>query len=67
MSAVTASFGFISGAIVRGQMRRAMMSLGLDFKEEKGWLDSYFLVSGPPDKLRQFYDWVAALEAEEAA
>jgi hypothetical protein len=56
------SFGFTSGAIMRGAMRRAMMSLGLDYKEEKGWLDSYFIVSGPRSKVQLFYDW-----AKEAA
>jgi hypothetical protein len=61
----TASFSFTSGALIRGQMRRAMMSLGLDYKEEKGWLDSYFVVSGPQSKVGRFYAWAKSV-AESA-
>jgi len=34
------------GALHRRDFRRLCMQLGLDFEEDKGWLDSLFIVTG---------------------
>lgn len=51
------STSFVAGALLRRGIRRELMSLadhGITFTEERGLLDSYFVVSGPRYKVRIF-------------
>ena len=57
-----ATLRFTSGALVRGSIRRACMLLDLDYREDKGWLDSYFMVSGPADKVQRLEDWARSFD-----
>lgn len=40
-------FNMTAGLAVRGQVRRAALMYGVDYYEEKGWIDSVFIVRGP--------------------
>lgn len=31
-----------AGVAIRRQVRRTLLSMGIEFKEEKGWIDSVF-------------------------
>jgi len=42
-----------AGLAVRGQIRRAAVQFGVDFYEEKGWLESTFILRGPADRVIQ--------------
>lgn len=41
------------GLLIRGKFRRWCMQLSLTYKEDKGWLDSGFLVEGDENKIAQ--------------
>jgi len=56
MSDCTATF--LVGALCRRQMRRRLMQEGLQFQEDKGWLDSLFVVEGDVILLRNLQQWV---------
>lgn len=40
----------VAGLAIRGQMRRFLLSEGIDFVEDKGWLDSVFYLKCPDEK-----------------
>ena len=40
------------GALYRSDYRRLLMIHGLDYEEDRGWLDSLFIVKGTYDKLK---------------
>ena len=42
------------GLIIRGAVRRGAISYGIDYYEEKGWLDSVFILRGPAERMLQF-------------
>ncbi len=44
-------FNLTAGMAVRGQIRRAALMYGVDFYEEKGWLESVFVLRGPAKKV----------------
>ena len=46
---------FTVGLALRRQFRRILRSRGLDFTEEKGWLDSQFIIRGNGDQLRPLF------------
>lgn len=50
------SFNLTAGVGIRGEIRRGAIRYGVDFYEEKGWLESIFVFRGPADQLRQFYN-----------
>lgn len=45
------------GALIRGPFRRAIMDLDLDYQEDKGWLDSHFVIRGPTSKIEQLVEY----------
>jgi len=51
----TARCTYTVGAMLRTQFRRGLMSHGLDYKEDKSLLNSYFVVSGPLDTMQKFH------------
>jgi hypothetical protein len=59
-------YSFVVGALHRRQIRRHMLAAGWSFREEKGWLDSLFVVSGDASRIQRAYRWVKSLEAELA-
>lgn len=40
-----------AGLAIRGQIRQAAVRMGVDFYEEKGWLESTFILRGPADRV----------------
>lgn len=42
---------FEIGALHRSDFRRLLMFYNLDYKEDKGWLDSFFVVNGSLNEL----------------
>lgn len=40
-----------AGVIIRGQIRQAAIRCGVDYYEEKGWLESTFILRGPADRV----------------
>lgn len=51
-----------AGALVRSHIRRALLSLMLDFYEEKGWFESTFIVRGDIDRVMAFRKYLKNLE-----
>lgn len=45
-------FNLTAGIAVRGTCRRAALKLGVDYYEEKGWIDSVFIFRGPVDRVK---------------
>lgn len=50
-----------AGALVRGQLRRGLQDMkwmghGVEWEEDKGWLDSVFYIRGPRDIIKQLGD-----------
>ncbi|MBD80461.1 MAG: hypothetical protein CL840_16210 [Crocinitomicaceae bacterium] len=43
---IEARLTFTAGVLFRRQVRRELIRVGLDFGEDKGWLDSQFVVRG---------------------
>jgi 2-C-methyl-D-erythritol 4-phosphate cytidylyltransferase len=39
------------GAILRGQVRQASVRMGVDYYEEKGWLESTFILRGEANRV----------------
>lgn len=46
-----------AGVVIRGQLRKAALLSGIDYYEDKDWLESTFIFRGPADKLMRFYKW----------
>lgn len=40
-----------AGVVIRGQVRQAAVRLGVDFYEEKGWLESTFILRGEANRV----------------
>lgn len=40
-----------AGIAIRGQIRKAALRMGVDYYEEKGWLESTFILRGPADRV----------------
>jgi hypothetical protein len=40
-----------AGVIIRGQIRQAAVRLGVDYYEEKGWLESTFILRGEANRV----------------
>ena len=51
LNAGEARFPVTAGIGIRGQIRQAAVRLGVDYYEEKGWLESTFIMRGPSDKV----------------
>jgi len=49
---------YVIGALLRRSFRRACMKLDIEYKEDKGWMDSYFIVKGEVNKVKQLNNWV---------
>ena len=52
-------FTITAGMAIRGSIRRGALSYGVDYYEEKGWLDSVFIVRGCADRVVAFKDAIA--------
>lgn len=56
------------GRLLAGQLRRALMNTDLTYTEDKGVLDSFFVVRGPAPQVKSFHEavkrWKAKLDAE---
>jgi hypothetical protein len=42
-----------AGLAIRGAIRRGAISYGVNYYEEKGWLDSVFVLRGPAERVIQ--------------
>lgn len=47
-------FNMTAGLVIRGAVRRGALQYGIDYYEEKGWLDSVFVFRGPADRVFSF-------------
>jgi hypothetical protein len=58
---------FVLGALVRREFRRGLQLYGLDYSEDKGLIDSQFVVTGEEDRLARFKaafnDWSARIDS----
>ena len=45
---------FTVGAMFRREVRRLLRSMDIAYSEDKGWLDSHFVVSGDDATVRRF-------------
>lgn len=52
-------FNLTAGMAIRGAVRRGALRYGVDYYEEKGWLDSVFIIRGDAGRIIKFK---AALE-----
>lgn len=48
-------FKFTAGIFVRGSIRQFIVARGLDYYEEKGFLESLFVVKGPVHQIQTTY------------
>jgi len=48
---VNARITLTAGVVVRRPIRRIIREYGLAYDEDKGWLDSHFVISGPAEKI----------------
>ena len=58
----TARLVLTVGALIRRPVRRAIHELGLNYAEDRGLLDSQFVVTGPRPavaRLSAYVDWLA--------
>jgi hypothetical protein len=49
---------YIVGGFYRGEFRRVCVRLFLDFKEDKGWIDSAFIVEGKSEDIEILDNWI---------
>jgi hypothetical protein len=49
-----ARFTLEIGVLIRGEVRRGATRHGVDWFEQKNWLDSYFIFRGPADDVLRF-------------
>lgn len=47
-------FNLTAGMAIRGSVRRGALAYGVDFYEEKGWLDSVFIFRGDASRVTSF-------------
>ncbi len=57
---------FRAGALIRREARARAAQLGLDVQEFKGWLESWFVVSGPSWDVLEMYHWLDPNAAADA-
>lgn len=43
-----------AGIAIRGAIRRGAINYGVDYYEEKGWLESVFILRGRAERVMQF-------------
>ena len=60
----TVSTHFTAGLLLRRQFRRELQKANLDFSEEKGVLDSLFVVRGSPGVIDAVNNWLRKVQAE---
>jgi hypothetical protein len=41
----------VAGVLVRRPVRRILLAAGVEFREERGWLDSAFFLRVPPGQV----------------
>lgn len=58
-------FTVTAGIAIRGSIRRGALSYGLDYYEEKGWLDSVFIIRGSANRVVAFKDAIAKTFGDE--
>lgn len=56
---------FTVGALLRRPVRQACLMLDLEYKEEKGWLSSTFVVFGHADRISRLEAWLQQYDSEE--
>lgn len=56
---------FEVGLVLRREFRRQLLARGLRFTEDKGWLDSQFIVHGTPLQLAPLYYAAEQLASEK--
>jgi len=49
---------YTMGALIRGSFRRACMQLDLKYEEDKGFLDSGFVVEGDFERVKLLDEWL---------
>jgi len=58
-----------AGLAVRGQIRRYLMSRGIDFKEDKGWVESTFYCTVTEKQweivIRDINNWKGLINSDE--
>jgi len=54
------------GALYRNEFRRNCLRAGVRFQEQKGLLDSTFMIDGPPANVRAVHNWVCDVVRENA-
>jgi hypothetical protein len=61
-----ARFTLELGALIRGEVRRGAARHGVDWFEQKNWLDSFFVFRGPAENLLRFHAAVQNFERQLA-
>ncbi len=56
--------GYTMGMLMRRPFRRACMALGLTYDEDKGFLDSYYVVHGEESNINRLDEWLQTVKAE---
>jgi hypothetical protein len=59
-----ARFDVEAGVVLRGEIRRAAARLGVDWFEQKGWFESYFIFRGPAARVRLLFDALKAIDED---
>jgi hypothetical protein len=49
---------FRAGLLMRAAIRQSCLALGLEYAEEKGLLDSMFVIRGQEKPMRRFMAWM---------
>jgi len=55
-----------AGALLRREIRRALDKNGIAYIEDKGWLDSQFVITADNATIRRIRGWVKQFEEEDA-
>lgn len=50
-----------AGMVVRGYVRAAVHNSGVEWREEKGFLESFFYITGTQEQVDALSEWVARL------
>jgi hypothetical protein len=59
-----ARFTLELGVLIRGEVRRGAARHGVDWFEQKNWLDSFFVFRGPADRMLRFHAAVKEFERQ---
>lgn len=49
-----------AGLAIRGQIRRAAVRYGVDYYEERGWLESVFILRGDAERVKALHKAITA-------